>query len=1146
MIGSSRATRRGSIRFRVILAAAIGGLFLGGLVLAGSAKCDETAVRLSEQPMVIPTYPTGPADPYPMFYMNESYQGAQKRVYPYALQDHLIHDRQDQTYTSLWLENEYVQLCVLPELGARLFAATDKTNGYDFFYRQHVIKPALIGMLGAWISGGVEWCAFHHHRNTTFMPVDYAAVDNSDGSKTIWFGETERRHRMRWLIGLTLFPDRSYVEATIKFFNRTAQPHSILYWANVAVHVDDQYQVIFPPSVQVATYHSKIDFTHWPIAQGPFRGYDYSGTDISWWKNSPVSNSFFAWDLNEDFMGGYDHGRQAGVVHIGNHHIVCGAKLWEWGTGTVGRAWDKILTDEDGPYAELMVGAFSDNQPDYSWIMPHEVKVFRQYWYPIRDIGGVKNANLDAAVNLEIREQDQAFVGFHTTAHLVDAQVEVTCGGRLLLSQTIDIAPDQPFTSEVALPEGTSETELRAVLRSSTGQELIAYQPITREPVDQLPEPVKAPARPEEIESQEQLYLTGLRIEQIHNPRVDPMDYYLDALRRDPGDSRCNLMAGITYHRRGMYVEAEEHLRRAVQRLTQEYTRSRTGEAHFHLGMALLGQQRDDEAYDQFYRATWDQALSSAAYYQLACVACRRGELGTALEHVSHSLQTNTSDAKAYNLGAAVLRRLGQADDSDAIAARVRDIDPLDFWSRNETYLNARDRGDIEQADRALQDLMRLMRDDPQAYLELATDYLHAGLDDEAIEVLRRVADASDSEAGSYPLIHYYLGYLCHRGGRAEDAKRWLARGSQLPVDYCFPFRLETADVLAVALEVQPGDARAEYYLGNLFFDHQPDRAMRHWERSRELDSSVPVVHRNLGWAYYRVENDIDKATRAYEQALACERLDPRLFVELDQLYELGNAAPQRRLEVLEARPEIIARREESLLRKIKVLVLTGDYRQAIAHLRDNFFHAQEGRDEIHDVYVDAHLLEGLRLLDSEQPAAALTHFQLASEYPENLSVGRPKDDPRVPQIACHTGLAYEALGAGDEAVKAYRTAVQQAEVRRRPEARYYQAMSHVRLGQPEQARTLLDQLVESGERQLAQPASTDFFAKFGQQATQRSRNASAHYLIGLGRLGMGARAEALSAFGQAYELNLSYPWARYYRDASQRGAVPAADSPPR
>ena len=225
---------------------------------------ESSAVQMQKESVVIPTYQVGAPDPVPMFYNHESYQGAQKRIYPYALQDHLTQQRVDRTYTSLRLENEFVRLTVLPELGGRLFSATDKTNNYDFFYRQHVIKPALIGMLGAWISGGVEWCAFHHHRNTTFMPVDYTLQEHPDGSKTIWFGETERRHRMRWLIGLTLYPDRSYIEATVKFFNRTPQPNSILYWANVAVHVNDDYQVVFPPSVQVATYHSKIDFTHGP------------------------------------------------------------------------------------------------------------------------------------------------------------------------------------------------------------------------------------------------------------------------------------------------------------------------------------------------------------------------------------------------------------------------------------------------------------------------------------------------------------------------------------------------------------------------------------------------------------------------------------------------------------------------------------------------------------------------------------------------------------------------------------------------------------------------------------------------------------------------------------------------------------------
>ncbi len=1105
-----------------------------------SSIADEPqGVRISERPLVIPTYEMGPADPNPMFYMNESYQGAQKRVYPYPLQDHLVHQRKDQTYTSLWLENEYLKICVLPEIGGRLFSATDKTNGYDFFYQQHVIKPALIGMLGAWISGGVEWCAFHHHRNTTFMTVDHTLVENRDGSKTIWFGETERRHRMKWLIGLTLYPDRSYVETSVTFFNRTALPHSILYWANVAVHVNDDYQVIFPPSVQEATYHSKIDFTTWPIARGKYRGYDYTGKDISWWKNSPVSNSFFAWNLQEDFMGGYDHGRDAGVVHVGNHHVVCGAKLWEWGTGSVGRAWDKILTDEDGPYAELMVGAFSDNQPDYSWIKPHEVKTFKHYWYPVRQIGGFTNANLEGAVNLQLRDNHTAFVGFQTTTRRAGARATLSLGDTILLQETIDIGPDSPFTREVSVPAGTQETELHAALVAADGSELVSYRKTALPPIDKLPAPVQAPPKPEDISSVEELYLTGLRIEQIHNPRVDPLGYYQEALKRDPGDARCNIMVGINYNRRGMYQQAEQHLRLAVGRLTQDYTRSRDGEAHFQLGLALRGQQRYGEAYDQFSRAAWDQAFHAAASYELATLSSRRQDYPQALQHIQQSLQANALDTKAQALHAAILRKLGRHSEAQQTAAHVLVADPLDFWAHNELgRLQASQ--DPAASAAALANLTRLMRDDVQAYLELASDYMYVGMWEEAMEVLERPVASQMRPAGVYPLVHYYLGYLHHQLGDAAVASKCFAQGASMPTDYCFPFRLETVDVLNAALSVNPNDARAEYYLGNLLFDLQPETAMQHWETSRRLDASLAIVHRNAGWAAYRVKNDVAKAIDCYERALACEKIDARLLLELDMLYEAGNVEPARRLQAFLANHPIVIQREDSFLREIMVLVLNGNYARAIDYLEDNFFHAQEGRDEIHDVYVDAHLLEGLRSLQAQQPAAALEHFRKAAEYPENLSVGRPQVDPRAPEVAYYTGLALEAQGDADKAQSFFAQAADQQETRRWPETRFYQALSMLKLGRADEAIKVFDELIDAGKKQLDEREAADFFAKFGQQASQASRNAAAHYRIGLGLLGKGDTAGAKNEFEQAAKLNLSHPWARY-----QCSALGQSDTPP-
>ena len=246
------------------------------------AHASDADVKIWEESIVIPTYKVDEADKNPRFYTSRNYQGAKGPVYPYPMRDALTGIRGEKSYKAVYLENQYIKLCVLPEIGGRLFYAIDKTNGYDLFYHQHVIKPALVGMLGAWISGGIEWCIPHHHRATTFMEMDYDLKENADGSKSIWIGELERRHRMKWSIAITLYPDKSYIRADVKLFNRTPVAHSFLYWANVAVHVNPDYQVIFPPSTEFATYHGKHEFTRWPIGDSLFNGADYNCVDISW------------------------------------------------------------------------------------------------------------------------------------------------------------------------------------------------------------------------------------------------------------------------------------------------------------------------------------------------------------------------------------------------------------------------------------------------------------------------------------------------------------------------------------------------------------------------------------------------------------------------------------------------------------------------------------------------------------------------------------------------------------------------------------------------------------------------------------------------------------------------------------------------
>jgi len=1097
--------------------------------LISSAAEPETEVKAWEEPLVIPTYRIGRPDPNPIFYTGRAYQGAKGPVYPYPLLDKLTDIREEKTYTAVYLENEYVQICVLPEIGGRIFSALDKTNNYDFFYRQHVVKPALIGMLGAWISGGVEWNFPHHHRATGYMPIDHTITENPDGSRTVWVGEIELRHRMKWIIGLTLYPGSSILEATIKLFNRTPFAHSFLCWANVAVHANPDYQIIFPPGTEYATYHGKNQFSHWPVSYEVFNRVDYTkGVDVSWWKNLPQPTSFFAWNYEDDWLAGYDHGKKAGVVHVADHHIVPGKKFWTWGTGERGQMWEKILTEKDGPYIELMVGAYSDNQPDYSWLHPYEVRAFKQYWYPVKNIGGVKNANCLAAVNLEILSGRKARLGFCTSDKHKGALAVLEAADKVIFEKKVDISPGKPFLKELRLPHGVKEEELWAVLYASSRKVLVSYRPQKKKGAP-MPETVKPPLPPEEIESGEELCLTGLRLEQFHNPAFEPYPYYQEALKRDPGDSKANTALGILYLKRGMFKEAAEKLENAVQRVTRNHASPKDGEAFYYLGVTFRALGRVDAAYDAFYKATWNQAWSGASYYSLAELARQKGDALQALDFLERSLFLNAWNKRALNFKAALLRRMGRLDEAEAICVKVLDFDPLDFWAGNELCLVKADKGLKREALAARNSLKELMRDSIQNYLELAVDYGNCGLVNEAIEVLARLAEADVKGLSDYPLLHYYLGYYFEKRGEPEKALTYYQNASRMPPDYCFPFRLESIEALRKAQERNPEDASAPYYLGNLLYDHQPEEAIREWEWSRILDETFPVVHRNLGLAYSLVENDLPKAIASLEKAVELNKQDARIFYELDLLYEAGGVAPEKRLALLEANHETVLQRDDALSREILLLVQVGKLDRAIHLLSTHRFHVWEGGGQIHNVYVDAHLLKGHTHFSAGRSDEALQSFSAALEYPENLEVGRPSGGGRAAQVYYFIGTVYESRGDMEKARKCYEDLV--AMPYGLSEMSFYQGLAFQKLGQEEKAGQIFEDLAGLGERRLQADASLDFFAKFGERQSAIRRRAQAHYLLGLSHLGRENKEEARAQFKKALELNINHIWAKHYFD---------------
>ncbi len=1078
-------------------------------------------VKLSSYEWVLPTYEVAPPDKNPMFFKGESYQGASKYIYPYAMNDVITDRRTEKAWKALKLENEYIELCVTPEIGGKLYYAADKSNGYNFIYKNNVVKPSNIGMLGAWVSGGIEWCVLHHHRASTFMNMDYTTSENSDGSKTIWIGETEPRHRMRWTAGITVFPGRSYFRSEIKIHNPTALTHSFLYWANVAAHTNENYQVIFPPSVTVATYHAKNSFTNWPFSTEVYSGQDFTGgVDISWWKNSPSSNSFFAHDLKEDFMGGYDHGRETGTVHIGDHNIVKGAKLWEWGSGPRGQATESRLTENDGPYVEIMTGAFSDNQPDYSWIRPYEVKKITQYWYPVKDIGGFKNANLNGAVNLETRDKDQVFLGYCLTRKVSKAAIILRNGDKTVFSGEEEVSPDLAFTRTIKLGGPFKLTDLYTEIKDSeTGEILVSYHPVEIIKPASLPEEVKRPPLPADIPTVEELYLAGSRIEQFYNPTLNAIDYYNEALKRDPFDIRTNTAMGNISLKNGDYQTARQYFSRAIQRLTKDFTRPSDCEALYLQGLTLKALGLFEEATDTLFRASWDYAFHSAAYLELARIASIRGDFNSALKRVDESLSTNSQNNSAIALRASLLRKLGRTREAIELISRPALEDPLDFRIANEMYLLSRESGDDKNTARELESITLKMRDYVQNYLELAMAYLNDGLADEAEEVLKRFK-------GRNPLVSYYLGYISHNKGNRDEAARLFMEGSALPVDYVFPFRLETIDVLKTASEYFPVDARPLYYLGNLLYDKQPSKAIEAWEQSVRLDPTLAIAHRNLGWGYYRHLGDGVKAIASYEKAMSLNKLEPVYYEELDALYEMSNSPVSKRLALFDGNNEIVSARDDAFARQITVLTLAGFPEKSVEYLEGKQFSYREGSSRVRDIMIDAHLMLGRKFMAEKNYPKALEQFLLA-QVPEE-EAGGSRFGNRNYQVDYFIGSAYDAMRSKPKARKYFQMSTAR-EAMASSYIRYYQGLSWVALGNKTEAEKAFNDLISEGDRQinLSESREVDFFAKFGEREAANARLSNACLLKGLGFKGLGNIEEARAYLNKAMELSSASLYAK-------------------
>ncbi|WP_287485736.1 DUF5107 domain-containing protein [Blautia sp.] len=1063
-------------------------------------------VSMWEEDYVIPTYKVFPPEKNPLFIEKRAYQGSTGKVYPLPVTEKISDTKEDVVYKAVFLENEYLKVMILPELGGRIQRAYDKTNGYDFVYYNHVIKPALVGLTGPWISGGIEFNWPQHHRPSTYSPVDYHLSENADGSCTIYVGETDKMYGTKGMAAITLYPEKAYIEIKGQLYNPTDLPQTFLWWANPAVPVNDNTYSVFPPDVNAVMDHGKRAVSTFPIATGEYYKADYSaGVDISRYKNVKVPTSYMAAHSDYNFIGNYDEGVEAGLLHVADHHISPGKKQWTWGNGDFGRSWDRNLTETDGPYIELMTGVFTDNQPDFTWLKPQEEKTFVQYFMPYKGVGRVGNATKEAAVSLTDSGDGHAVLKVYTTGVCKDTRITVRQKETVLYEKTADLSPEECFEATFAV-DGNIEDCAVAIMQGA--QILVSYK-VYKPKLEPVPKPADAIPAPEKLKTPEELYLAATHLEQYRHATREPADYYRHGLELDGTDIRLNNGYGLLLYRRGQIKESIKHFQAAVKKQTWKNPNPYHGEGYFNLGLALAADGQEEKAFDAFYKSTWSAETQSAGFFWLARLACRRRDYEEALEYIEKSMIRNWHNMKGRTLKAAILRTLGV--DSTTFVKECLKIDPL---SQGCLYEQAAATDDYDL-------WLKTMRTESHNFKELAQEYIEAGLYEDAIRILKTCPQKD-------PICWYTLGYVYKQLKEGEKAKEAFENGEKSCPDYCFPNRVEEIRILDAVIEALQQAPMAHYYLGNLLYDKkQYEEAASHWKTAVKEKEDLSPAYRNLAIYYYNKENDAPKALEVMERACALDPEYPRIWLEYDQLSARMNLPVEKRLEIMESHPAVTAGRDDLYLRYLTLLNDVGRYQEALDGLASRQFHPWEGGEgKVSSQYKYALTHLAMAKLDEKQPQEALKLLEATLSYPNNLGEGKL---PNVPDNEAHyyMGLAYKQLGETEKAEEYFRRAASGPQepgsvlyYNDQPsDFIYYQGLANLELGLDHAAKKSFHQLLTFGEQHLFDEVEYDFFAvslpeiEVFQEDLELRNIQYCNYLRALGHLGLGENEKARELF---------------------------------
>jgi tetratricopeptide (TPR) repeat protein len=1035
-----------------------GRVFSAALMLAillAPLTAQAQATLAWEGTIAIPTYQLGPPDPNPPFALMN-----QHPVYPYPMLDDLSDQRAPKSYRAIYLENQYLKVTVLPELGGHVYSVYDKLNHREMLYRNQVIKYGLVGPRGAWIAGGMEFSFPFAHTTDTVSNVESTLRQNADGSATAVVGAIDWVSNMYWEIALTLRPDTARLEEGVTLFNATPLNHLYLFWTNTAVPATDDLQYIYPMRETISDDPFAI-VQSWPAWQG---------VDQSWYKNDPSAMAIFARDVQRNFFGVYYHQSNYGVVHVADFRQDPGKKVWSWGTARSGRIWDHILSDDDGPYNEIQSGRFA-TQGYREFMEPRRVEKWTEYWYPISGLeGGFVEATSQMALNVAFRGTDSTKNGavkilFSPVADVQNATVTVSLGSSVLRTiHNVRFAPlhSAAYTFPVDNLD-QARKELSVKVQSAQGKMLLAWS--ASAPADGNPDLVPSAGKPMQTPisltpetPSEELYLQGVFLEKSGDPQA-ARKIYEQVLQRDPAYVPALLRQALSFYRGADFAQAEHLVELASQRENENPA------VAYAAGLIYRAEGRFSLANDAFwsvihYGPASTPGLSlSPAYLELGEIAIRQGNYAKAVDLLQLAVDGNSTDALALADLAVAQRLNGNRQNAAAASTKASHVMPLLPYALAENWQDTAAKGAPMPTPVISRSWTDTIGSDPQNYLAVAAWYHDLGAWQSADAVLHAAIAKMPAQTLS-PLVYYYLASNSRVEGNLQQAAQFAAKAASLPISEVFPNSITDAAVLMEAVRHAPQDAHAKYALGNFLFAHtRYAEAAALWSAALEQNFNDPVLLRNLGVYEWHVKDDLASAARYYARAIELAPTDYRLYADLDEIYEQEDIAAARTKLFHDAPPDVLDR-DTVRARHALFFIEQSQPDQALALLVDHRFKPWEGGVLIHNMFVRANMEKGRKALAEHQPEQAAKDFANAMQYPEDLGTGEPSQ-PELTEQLYWLGVALNAEGKTAEATSAWQSAAARADGK----ADVFSALALGKLGQDNLAKQMLERCVEGAKR---------------------------------------------------------------------------------